>query len=372
MTAVGFSTLESINYVEAVQKLRPDIVVGLADVVHDPTSTPGLKRVEKMGDRSLAWMKQLLTAQSPLQVEQTSIFAPILPIEKGLQAYYLEHLSEDDDLKAHIRGVVLYDRSSREAIPRSLSHFPRLALTLPADPHRLLEEISIGFDIFTIPFIGAATDAGIALDFLFPPPTLHLSSSSPRSELQLGIDMWDPEHSHSLLPCVEQCACYTCTEHHRAYLQHLLSAKEMLGWVLLQIHNHAMMDMFFEGVRRSITQGNFEQDRVAFGMVYERDLPAKTGLGPRVRGYQYASTGPGEVKKNPRAYRPLSAATAFVESEPSDVRSDGDLPKLIREQGHAGTDELEIGWATGLGFDDGITVEEEGTKTFLGSPNFDS
>jgi queuine tRNA-ribosyltransferase len=79
----------------------------------------------------------------------------------------------------------------------------------------------------------------------------------------------------------EGCSCYACTDHHRAFLKHLLAAKEMLGWVLLQIHNYHVLDAFFADIRASINAGTFEADVEKFSRCYDADFPAKTGQGPR-------------------------------------------------------------------------------------------
>ncbi|MCJ1468863.1 hypothetical protein MMC07_007493 [Pseudocyphellaria aurata] len=308
-TAVGFRMLESIDYVEAVQNLRPDVVLGLADVVIGQRAGP--KRTDKMGDRTLAWMKQLVAARVDEALPKMALFAPILPIEPEQQAYYLDDLEED--LREHLSGLFLYHASSILAIPENLSHLPRMSISEPNSPHALLYEISLGIDLFTIPFVCAATDAGIALDFTFPPPEPSTDVKGPRP---LGIDMWSPEHGIDLSPLRDACRCYTCTNHHRAYVQHLLSAKEMLAWVLLQLHNHHVMDEFFTGVRRSIDENSFDHDRARFTKSYQPDLPAKTGQGPRIRGYQFKSEGKGEPRRNPVAYRPL-----VDEAVPSDAPS---------------------------------------------------
>lgn len=274
---MGFRTLESTDYVEAVQKLRPDIVLGLGDVVVGQKAGP--KRMEKMGDRTLAWIKELVAAIDDGEEEgapKMALFAPILPIEPEQQAYYLGDLKEE--LREHLSGLFLYQASSILSIPENLSHLPRLSISEPNSPHTLLYEISLGTDLFTIPFISAATDAGIALDFAFPPPKQSAEVKGPRP---LGIDMWYPGHGVDLAALRDACRCYTCTNHHRAYVQHLLTAKEMLAWVLLQLHNHHVMDQFFEGVRRSLDEGCFDYNRTRFTKYYESELPAKTGQGPR-------------------------------------------------------------------------------------------
>ena len=315
VTSVGFSALESTQYAEAVQKLKPDIVFGMADVVD---TRPGVKRLEKMGDRTQSWLRDLVTAVKADEGSQTeiSLFAPILPIEAEKQSYYLEALEED--LSEHISGLLLHDTSSVLSVPKSLSHLPRVLIANSPSPHKLLDAIAVGVDIFTLPFVGAATDAGIALDFSFPAQKPDVSGTL----LPLGLDMWSAAYAVDATPLQDGCDCYTCSNHHKAYLQHLFSAKEMLGWTLLQLHNHYVMDNFFAGVRQSIEQDTFDRDVDVFARTYEYELPEKTGQGPRyfsyvllprdmlltlyrIRGYQYKSEGKGEPRINPPAYRSL-------------------------------------------------------------------
>ena len=274
VTSLGFGMLEYDDYVEAIQKLRPDIVVGMADVLFG--HRPGVKRMDCMGDRTLAWVKELVSGMVDENdgVPSTALFAPILPIEAELQTYYLDALH--DELQGNVAGLVLYDTTSIDAIPKSMRHLPRLCIGNINSPHKLLDAIALGIDIFTIPFITETTDAGIALDFRFPP---HENAAD--KVLSLGLDMWSSSFANDLSPLRQNCGCYTCTYHHRAFAQHLLNAKEMLGWVLLQLHNHHIMDEFFAGVRHSIHEGSFEESRARFETVYATELPVKSGQGPR-------------------------------------------------------------------------------------------
>jgi queuine tRNA-ribosyltransferase len=206
-----------------------------------------------------------------------AVFAPILPIERGEQSYYLSQLEEN--MVEDISGVALYDSSVTADLPERFTDLPRLSLDEPPNPRAVLREISLGIDILVIPFVGEATDAGISLDFSFPSSS---DSSLERSPLRpLGINMWDTRHARDISPLRTGCECYACRKHHRAYIQHLLSAKEMLGWVLLQIHNLAIMDEFFSSIRSSIARGTFDADMSTFERIYERELPEQTGQGPR-------------------------------------------------------------------------------------------
>ena len=258
--------LESTDYAEAAQKLRPDIVVGMGDVLFG--HKPGVKRKDVMGDRTLAWLEELLSAMENEEdgTPRTALFAPILPIDAEQQTYYLDALQ--DELKDSVSGLALYDIASVDAIPENLRGLPRLYLGDATSPHKLLDAMALGIDAFTVPFITDATDAGLALDFTFP---AHSDAKS-EGRLPLGIDMWSSTFANDISPLLTDCQCYACTNHHRAFVHHLLNAKEMLGWVLLQLHNHHIVDRFFTGARDSIKNQSFQGDRVTFEENYETEV----------------------------------------------------------------------------------------------------
>jgi len=303
-TSTGFQVLSNKYYITALRKLFPDIAVGLADIPYGVS--PGTKRIAKMGDRTQEWLSELISESDDGQ----AIFAPVLPIDFHSQSEYLNSLA--DEHADAIAGLAFYDSNLLTDIPAttSLSKLPRLSLDEPGSPGQILRQISLGMDIFTIPFIGFATDAGIALTFRFPrplPEESHPTDDMSKKVLPLGIDMWTSSHATSLSPLSPSCVCHTCTVHHRAYIQHLLSAKEMLGWVLLQIHNHHVLSELFTAIRNSISDGTFDKDCEEFGGTYESELPEKSGQGPRVRGYHFKSEGPNESKKNRAAWGNLGS-----------------------------------------------------------------
>lgn len=90
-----------------------------------------------------------------------------------------------------------------------------------------------------------------------------------------------PIHATDKQGLMAGCTCYACTKHSRAYVRHLLTAKEMLAWTLLQLHNIHVMHDFFAGVRASIVNKTFEADCAAFEAAYAAELPEASGIGPR-------------------------------------------------------------------------------------------
>jgi queuine tRNA-ribosyltransferase subunit QTRTD1 len=60
-------------------------------------------------------------------------------------------------------------------------------------------------------------------------------------------------------PLVGGCSCFTCSNHSRAYLHHLLHVHEMLAEVLLEMHNTHHWQLFFAAVRAAIQEGRLQQ-----------------------------------------------------------------------------------------------------------------
>lgn len=306
LTSVGFRQLEVEQYVEACQKLRPDIAVSIADLVIGDTPT-GPKRREKIADRTHAWLRDTIASleeegQESNQQRLPSLFATIPPLETEQQSIYLNDLAQG--FHSHLSGLTISDSSTTASVPAPLSHLPILCLSDPSTPHDVLTSISHGIDLLTLPFINTASDAGIALTFTFPPPT---TTTTPDDELlPLGQNLWSSSPT-ALTPLSPSCTCYTCTRHHVAYIHHLLTTREMLAWTLLQLHNHHHLTQFFTSIRHSIASGTFPSNHAAFNRLYTPDLPpSNLGQGPRVRGYQVKSVGGGEGKKNPKACGRLS------------------------------------------------------------------
>ncbi|KAL4815325.1 tRNA-guanine transglycosylase family protein [Aspergillus spinulosporus] len=337
LTSVGYAQLEANDYVGAIQRLNPDIVVGLADLLVG--QKPGTKRRVKMVDRTHAFTTHATDNLYGSQLSEHSrstaaYFAPILPLENTQQQLYLEDL--ETDLRPSISGLALYEPTSLSIVPESLGDLPRLLFSGPSTPHDLLHEVQLGADLLTIPFLADMSDAGMAFTFAFPALSDTASASNPSTQpLPLADDLWSPSNTTNTGPLSKSCACYACQNHHRAYIHHLLSAKEMLAWTLLQIHNYYTMDLFFANVRKSIERGTFEADVRTFQQTYVAEFPKVTGQGPRLRGYKLPTSGPAQPRRHPPAYGRLNvAAEKFAESQ-SDLATPDTGADGLEEHGFA-------------------------------------
>ena len=90
------------------------------------------------------------------------------------------------------------------------------------------------------------------------------------------------------LPIEEGCSCYACRHFSRAYLRHLVIAKEILGLRLNTLHNLQFLLELMRGLRQAILDGRYEDFRLAF---WEHYRVANTPGGGASRGPRAAQQG---------------------------------------------------------------------------------
>jgi queuine tRNA-ribosyltransferase accessory subunit len=136
---------------------------------------------------------------------------------------------------SRISGIALYnifpDHAITRFLPDELSHLPIILVPSPVTPHEMLAGIiSDEVGVFTAGgMITSMSDLGIALDFKLDPDTKG-------EKVSLGKDLFSTENEEIMGPLVDGCQCFTCKNHFRAYIHHLLKCHEMTAWVLLQMY----------------------------------------------------------------------------------------------------------------------------------------
>lgn len=83
----------------------------------------------------------------------------------------------------------------------------------------------------------------------------------------VGGDRWNiknAQYREDFRPLDETCPCYTCQNFSRAYLNHLIRSKELLGYTLLSIHNLTELIRFTQRIRQSILSDRFTEDFAAW------------------------------------------------------------------------------------------------------------
>ncbi|XP_033105229.1 queuine tRNA-ribosyltransferase accessory subunit 2-like [Anneissia japonica] len=76
---------------------------------------------------------------------------------------------------------------------------------------------------------------------------------------EFEINLREQRYFDDFSPLVKNCECYSCEHHTRAYINHLLRTKELLGPVLLMLHNFHHYFEFFHELRESLRNGSLDQ-----------------------------------------------------------------------------------------------------------------
>ncbi len=107
-------------------------------------------------------------------------------------------------------------------------------------PEDLIEGIRRGIDIF---------------DCVLP---TRLARHNAAFSSEGRLNLMNASYARDRRPIDETCDCYTCRTFTRAYLRHLIVAKELLAGTLLSIHNLRALIRLMEEMRIAIQDGSFE------------------------------------------------------------------------------------------------------------------
>jgi queuine tRNA-ribosyltransferase len=105
------------------------------------------------------------------------------------------------------------------------------------DPEGLAASVAMGVDLF---------------DSVLPTRIARNSSALVGLE---RLNLRNAVYKDDFGPLDGTCDCYTCTNYTRAYLRHLVMAKEILGFHLLTVHNLRRLSLLMGGLRRAIEAG---------------------------------------------------------------------------------------------------------------------
>lgn len=108
-------------------------------------------------------------------------------------------------------------------------------------PIDILEAVHRGVDMFDCILPGSLAQRGVAF-----------TSSG---KIQMRRKAW--EYADEALD--PECACSTCTTHSKAYLHHLVKAREVLGWHLIAYHNFYFYHQMMREMREAILNGTFRK-----------------------------------------------------------------------------------------------------------------
>lgn len=73
------------------------------------------------------------------------------------------------------------------------------------------------------------------------------------------LNLFNAKYELDDRPIEEGCGCPVCRKYSRAYIRHLLKAKEMLGMRFCVLHNLYFYNTMMEEIRAAIEEGRYKE-----------------------------------------------------------------------------------------------------------------
>ena len=222
-----------------------------------PSSVASRDYIQKSVDRTTRWLKRCRTEMDRLNSLEDTINKNqmLFGINQGgiYDDIRIEHAKaiSQVDLDGYAIGGLAVGETHEEMYRIIESVEPHLPKDKPiylmgvGTPANILEAVERGVDFF---------------DCVYPARNgRHGHVYTNRGKLNL----FNAKYELDDRPIEEGCQCPACKYHTRAYIRHLLKAKEMLGMRLCVLHNLYFYNTMMEEIRDAIEAGRFSEYKAA-------------------------------------------------------------------------------------------------------------
>jgi len=275
--ATNKTLVDSQTYMRGIKAMDPDVFVSLCDGDTPPGCSN--KRTSKSVSKSLEFLDECLELKNQmLELTDTAIIGAVEggrepkarersakeTASRPVDGFLLDgfHTNGEEGEKMAFEEVEVLIKDVLGILPKEKPKMWHGA----CPPQLVFDLVSLGVDIFDTSYPYFVTERDSALTFAnhfcklgIDPPESNGNGLSENQSLELSLA--DTSLKTDTTALVAGCECYTCRKHTRAYIHHLLAVREMLGKVLLMIHNLHHYTVFFESIGEAIKQDKLEEFR---------------------------------------------------------------------------------------------------------------
>ncbi len=216
---------------------------------------PSVERTTRWLKRCVAEMKRLNSLEDTVNREQFLFGINQGAVYDDIRIAQAEEISELD-LPGYAVGGLAVGETTEEMyhiLDVTVPHLPRKKPTYlmgVGTPLNIVEGVYRGIDFF---------------DCVYPSRNgRHGHVYTHRGKLNL----MNASFENDLRPIEEGCGCPACRHHSRAYIRHLLKAKEVLGLRLAVLHNLYFYNTLMADIRKAIEEHRYEEFRKNFTEEY--------------------------------------------------------------------------------------------------------
>jgi queuine tRNA-ribosyltransferase len=201
-------------------------------------------------DRTTAWAKRCLAEHARLTAaEPSQPYQALYGVVQGAQFEDLRKRAASDLVQMRAGGQAFDGYGIGGALEKEnlAAIVGWVCSVLPEAKPRHLLGISEVDDLFAAVAAGADT-----FDCVAPSRSArHGAVYSPEGRYNVTRAIY----RNDFTPLDPECDCYTCASYSRAYVHHLLRARELLGYTLATIHNERFIVRLVDSMRAAIESG---------------------------------------------------------------------------------------------------------------------
>ncbi len=212
------------------------------------------KASEKAMKRTLNWLDRCYNYhknenQALFPIVQGNVFKDLRKISLQETVPYAKYGIGIGGLSVGEPKEIMYDVLD-ELYPHYPTHIPRYLMGV-GSPDCLVEGVYRGIDMFDCVLATRIARNGTAL------------TSRGRVVVRNG------KYKEDFTPLDPECNCYCCKNYTKAYLRHMINVGEMMGGMLISLHNITYLTNLMKGIRESILGGYFKEFRKEFYEKYD-------------------------------------------------------------------------------------------------------
>lgn len=251
------------EYLSMMEVARP---YGFEVLSNDLLPMMGKKKQRKILEMNSIWRKECIAGKP----DGLKLYVTIhVGVEEGLRKLSLENVVDGKVDGYIVSGLLNYSGKDQINVLNSVMEMlPKESIVIAKEvsvPLEVIEMVNRGVGMFSGDYPYMMTQLGYGIVFWVEGDLgKHISHTS-RSKIALR----DKVYAKDSRPISSTCECFTCKNHSRAYINHLLNAHEMLADVLLYIHNLQYYCTFFKIMGNHLKKNTFAQFKAQFIQNFE-------------------------------------------------------------------------------------------------------
>ncbi len=230
-----------------------DIMMVLDQCINSTAEVPETRAAMELTHR---WALRSLKAHSEITIRNSDAGKPyqaVFSIVQGGVHKELRRISADFLTQHLFDGFAIGGLAVGETKSEREDMTELVAAMLPEDKPRYLMGVGTPTDLLEA--VGRGVDM---FDCIIPTKMSQQGNVYTSRGL---IKLNQPQYKFSGEAVDDDCPCFTCANHSRAYLHHLAKCREALGWRLLSIHNVFFYNRLMAEARSAILKNAFEEFR---------------------------------------------------------------------------------------------------------------